>query len=277
MEKKRIRNLLLGGALAAGLGVAVERGFGEDTDKEKDMSPAKPVAEHINKPQITIPDSHEIISVDTAKPPEEYGEEYQESLNEDEDMYDPRIIGAIEKIFSGIQTSSNDGSLFERIRAGDLFLSRDIINGEELYSLKKWTGDNLEYDKDHWKFHTTNYMVDITSQPDGSFLLRTSDGDLYSSCDEATLPEAILEYVRFAQDYTDWQNDLFYKKDKNYVELIKLNDYYEARLRRLEELKKQKWRFIPTGQEYQDVINKAIRDASYFLGRIKDEIAQTQP
>lgn len=277
MEKKRIRNLLLGGALAAGLGVAVERGCGEDTDKAKDMPPAKPVAEHINKPQITIPDSQERISVSSVKPPEEYGEEYQEPLNEDDGVYDPRIVRAIKKIFSGIQTSSNDGSLFDRIRVGDLFLSRDVISGEEWYSLKKWTGDNLDYDKDHWKFHTTNYMVDIISQPDGSFLLRTSDGDLYSSCDEATLPEAILEYIRFTQDYTDWQNDLFYKKDKNYVELMKLKDYYEARLRQLEEIKKQKWRFIPTGQEYQDVINKAIRDNLYFLGRVKDEIAKTQP
>lgn len=280
MEKKGIRNIILGGALAAGLGVAVERGRVEDT--EKDMPPEKVVikktlqphreSDFLIIPEQTINGGKKEVNIDTA-PPED-AEEDQESLNKYDD-YDPRIIKAMEKIFPGIKTDLDDDDIFRRIRMGDYFLDRNV-GAEESYSLKKWVSDDLNYEQDSLQFHVIGDMIKITNLPDDLFLLEMSGADLQSFLDEAHLPEAILEYVKLKENLNDSQYDSYIKSGGNYVESARLKNYYEARLRQLKEMKTQKWNYVPTEKKYQNIIDDAIRDTLIYLKNIEEDIAKIQ-
>ena len=280
MEKRHIRNILLGGALAAGLGVAVEHGRGEDA--EKNISPKKPVIEKTYKPQkksdshvtikLNVSESHKTVSADAA--PMEDAEEDQELLNKYED-YDLRIVGAVEKAFPGIKIDLDDDDIFRRIRMGDYFLDRNV-GEKESYSLKKWVSDDLNYEPDSPQFRVIGNMIKITNLPDGLFLLEMYGAGLQSFLDEEHLSEAILEYVKLKENLNDSQYDSYIRSGGNYVESARLKNYYEERLRKLKEMKIQKWNFIPTGEEYQNMIDNAIKDILIYLRNIEEDIAKSQ-
>ena len=280
MEKRRIKDILLGSALA--LGLSVTAGDDKNQDAGKNTPPEKVMIKPARQPRLesdfliipeqAINDSQEKASSDITLPEEV--EEEQESLNKYSD-YDPRITKAMENIFPGIKIDLDDDDIFRRIRMGDYFLDRSV-GEEESYSLKKWVSDDLNYEPDSPLFRVIGNIIKITNLPNGLFLLEMYGAGLQSFLDEEHLSEAILEYVKLKENLNDSQYDSYIRSGGNYVESARLKNYYEERLRKLKEMKIQKWNFITTGKGYQDIINNAIQDTLIYLKNIEEDIAKIQ-
>jgi len=271
MEKRHLRNLLLGGALAAGLGVATERGC----DKE-DAPPPKPGVGQIHepnttdetKPELVVRGTRENIRTTTmSAPPENTVDK-----NVRGDSFPDDLINAIHQSFGEIpifrgereESGAIPGSFFTSMAPGDNFLQ---YGGFGRYFITRYQGEQLSGDGETW--FATQTVIQITGERDGTWTIghpthaSIVEPKFSANCDNKSLADALSEL----QEYETLVNGHGFEYDpvrrENTPEgLQRRLEHYQQKKRNLEEVKRKAggWRFLWMTDQQRGHIDALIEE-----------------
>lgn len=287
MEKRHLRNLLLRGALAAGLGVAAERGCDKDT--ERDTPPPKPKAEQIHKPEqntdastrpgLLIRDTREKIGTAATSPTmEDAGGFGGDDAEADRTIDAKKLESEIEKAIPGIDISSRK-EFNKRMRVGDYNFSYPDEKGN--YTLRQLT--EVKEFSDGTEFQARE-IASIEPQPDGTILIAPDEKTQPDiSCDLASLPDALREYMDFRRlklgDIDDFDRMIFadnmeYNKNTSVDDLLRAQRFYQSKIRDKQDLLTREWRFVRFDKKQQAHAERMVKEYEEKIVALQQRIVE---
>ena len=291
----RKREILGAAALAAGLGIAAERGLNKPDTREPDVKPKVVKAE---RSKIKPPPIGEGLELKFDNQPVKSEDTYDAGADENEGDLDggfggdpdsedmpnpPQIDTILEKTLPGFISAQRDNSDDREYKPGDYHLGYPDKNGN--YDLQRIV--ETEIDEDGDQSFTLDDIARVETLEDGSILIREPNGpgkyiDLIN-CDEATLPEAMEEYSEYRElfaprfeDQADWSlsGDVEYNPNASIEDLLKVKAYYERQVERKKQLLHREWKYVNLGSERRTTITGEIEELENQTADLQRQILE---